>query len=181
MITCEIRMPWDLPVPAPVGLRFLISQSSAPGGAGVTPGTPTRNHLLLVYFYHLGSLKDYLTSFFLLSKSQIRRNEFSLHLSESMVFFSGSWRPRNVHWGFFPGSWPHTACARVVSAVTGHLSDLHTRVLLGPAWGFSAESSTPSTLRSRSGPLALASPERRMRSSRFLRPCLSLKARVWRK
>lgn len=107
-----------------VGLR-LVSQLCALDGASVTPWIPTKvwTHVL-VYFYHLGSLKDHLTFLFShLSKFTDSKELFPHYICQRLwsFFYPKSRRPRNVYWDFFffPMNWPHMVSAWVVPPVTG--------------------------------------------------------------
>lgn len=102
------------------GPWFIISQRGHQVALTSHCEHPTATPFMLVYFYHLGSLKDYPTSFFSAKQITDSKEFFPFHLSESRVSFSRSCRPRNMQWGFFPQNWPHTACAPVASPVTRH-------------------------------------------------------------
>lgn len=106
-----------------VGL-WLVSQLCALGGTSVTPWIPTKawTHVL-VYFYHLGSLKDHLTSLFShLSKFTDSKELFPHYICQRLwSFFTLDLEGQEMCIGifFFPMNWPHMVSAWVVPPVTG--------------------------------------------------------------
>lgn len=94
---------------------------------------------MLGYFYHLGSLKDYLTSFFTAKQITDSKELFPITSVRvcGLFFFLDPQGQEICIRILFSMSWPHTGCAAVVSPVTKRLQDHRIRCLLGPAFGSS--------------------------------------------
>lgn len=97
-----------------VGLRFIVSRPRAPGGADVTLCIPPAKPLMLVCFYRLGSLKDYLTSFSSAKQIANAKELFPIPSVRACGLFLWILKAKKCALGVFPTSWPHTACAPVV-------------------------------------------------------------------